>query len=104
MGLYEVSDFLLEEQRALLHPWMHFTIYENTGLEILLRIIAKPLIFRQYSLEHRINPLETLVVCIFMPVDFVFHRRMVFRSWDTSHHVEEMGPGSRQYENVTISG
>lgn len=73
MAIQKFAHPMLEIERTLLHLGMHLSVHENTSIEVLLCIVAQPLVFGQDSFEHLINFFEILVAGILVTVNLVFH-------------------------------
>ena len=82
---------MLKVQWPLLQFRMHLSIDENSCIEVLLSIVAKPFIFSENSLEHLVNRLEIFVTRILVPIDLIFHGTVIGGSRDATHQVKEVG-------------
>lgn len=70
-----VTDSLLEEERALLHLRVHLAVDEDTGIEILLRLVAEIFVLGHDALVDVADELEFFVGGVLVAEDLVLHRR-----------------------------
>ena len=72
---YHLTSDLLEVQRTFLQPRVHFTVDKDSGIKILLRELAKNLIFRHNSLVKLMNKLKVLFGRVLISENLILHRR-----------------------------
>lgn len=73
MAVKKITNNTLEIQGTLLHLGVHLSVDEDSGVEILLGVVAEVLVLGEDSLEHLVDGLEVLVAGVLVAVDFVFH-------------------------------
>ena len=73
MLLHNLATPLLEVQRPLLHLWMHLTVDEYSGVEVLLCEVAQEFVLFHDALVDGVDILEGFESGGRVAVDFVLH-------------------------------
>ena len=72
---YSVTDEFLEVERTFLHPRVHLAIDEDSGIEILLREIAKIFVFGHNPFVNLVDELEVLFGRVLVAKNLIPHQR-----------------------------